>query len=408
MKKLRVGIIGLGGRGLGLCRLSKSLEQMEITAICDNYQPFIDRTVDELKEQGCEPAVFTDYHQLLDCGLIDAVLIITSWEAHIPMAIEALEKGIPCGMEVCGAFDLQQCWDLVHTWERTRTPFMFLENCCYGRDELLLLNMVKKGVFGDISHCDGCYAHDLRREVCKGKIGHHYRYKNYLHRNCENYPTHEIGPLAKLLKINHGNRFLTLNSVSSKSIGMKEYIKKRHPDDEELMNAEFSQGDVLTTIIRCAGGETITIKLDTTLPRFSTRGLEIHGTKAYYDQHCKSFYIDPEEYTGEVLDWSPNWNNIEEFYEKYDHPLWKRSIEEGFNQGHGGMDGILFKAFIDCVLNGYDMPIDVYDAATWMAITCLSEQSIIKNGAPVMFPDFTRGEWKETNPPKNPSPYHLN
>ncbi len=408
MKELKVGIIGLGGRGLGLCRLSKELKQMKITAICDNYQPFIDRAIDELKEQGVTPAVFTDYRQLLDYEEIDAVLIITSWEAHIPMAIEALEKGIPCGLEVCGAFDIQQCWDLVHTWERTRTPFMFLENCCYGRDELLLLNMVNEGVFGAISHCDGCYAHDLRREVCKGKIGHHYRYKNYLHRNCENYPSHEIGPLSKLLKINHGNRFLTLNSVSSKSIGMHEYIKKHHTDDEELMNAEFSQGDVITTIIRCAGGETITIKLDTTLPRFSTRGLEIHGTKAYYDQHCKSFYIDPEEYTGEVLDWSANWNNITEFYEKYDHPLWKLSLEQGFNYGHGGMDGILFKAFIDCVLNGYDMPIDVYDAANWMAITALSEQSIALNGAPVPFPDFTRGEWKNTEPPKNPSPYHLN
>lgn len=408
MKKLRIGFIGLGGRGLGLSRLSEHLEQLEITAICDTYQPFIDRMVDELKERDCHPTVFTDYHQLLDSGLIDAVLIITSWEAHIPMAIEAMEKGIPCGLEVCGAFDIQQCWDLVNAWERTKTPFMFLENCCYGRDELLLLNMVNEGIFGEICHCDGCYGHDLRREVCKGKLGHHYRYKNYLHRNCENYPTHEIGPLAKLLKINHGNRFLTLTSVSSKSAGMKEYIKKNHPDDEELMNAEFSQGDVITTIIRCAGGETITIKLDTTLPRFSTRGLEVHGTKAYYDQHCRSFYIDPEEYTGEVLDWSTNWNNIEEFYQKYDHPLWKQSMEEGFNHGHGGMDGILFKAFIDCVLNGYDMPIDVYDAATWMVITALSEQSINLNGAPVAFPDFTRGFWKDTTPPKNPSPYHLN
>lgn len=407
MKRLKLGIIGLGGRGYGLCRLAREIPQMEITAVCDYYQPFVDRALEELDSQNCKPKVFSDYKDLLNSGCIDAVLIITSWEAHVTMAIEAMELGIPCGLEVCGAFDIQQCWDLVRAWERTKTPFMFLENCCYGRDELLLLNMVNQGVFGEISHCDGCYAHDLRREVCKGKLGHHYRYKNYLFRNCENYPTHEIGPLAKILKINHGNRFVSLNSVSSKSVGMHEYIKKHHSDDQELMDAKFSQGDVITTIIRCAGGETITIKLDTTLPRFSTRGLEIHGTKAYYDQGCKSFYIDPDEYTGEILDWSPNWNNIEEFYQKYDHPIWKTAEENGITVGHGGMDGILFNAFINCVLNGYDMPIDVYDAATWMAITALSEQSIALNGAPVIFPDFTRGEWKDRTQPKNPGPYHL-
>lgn len=407
MKKLKIGIIGLGGRGWGICKLNEFIPQMEITAICDNYEPFIERALEELEKQDCHPAVYRNYKELLQSGLIDAVLIITSWEAHVEMAIDALNLGIPCGLEVGGVFDIQQCWDLVRAWERTKTPFMFLENCCYGRNELLLLNMNNEGVFGEISHCDGCYAHDLRREVCKGKIGHHYRYKNYLHRNCENYPTHEIGPIAKLLKINHGNRFLTINSFSSKSVGMNAYIKKHHPDDEELMNANFSQGDIVTTIIRCAGGETITIKLDTTLPRFSTRGLEVHGTNAYYDQHTQSIFVDPDEYKGEVLDWSPNWNNVEEFYQKYDHPLWKKSIEQGFNHGHGGMDGILFSAFIDCVLNGCDMPIDVYDAAAWMAITALSEQSIAQNGATIAFPDFTRGNWKEANPPKNPSIFHI-
>ncbi len=407
MKKLRIGIIGLGGRGWGICKLNKELAQMDITAICDNYKPFIERALNELKDQDCHPEVYRDYHDLLHCEKIDAVLIITSWESHIEMAIEALELGIPCGLEVGGVFDTEQCWNLVRTWERTKTPFMFLENCCYGRDELMLINMTKMGIFGEISHLDGCYAHDLRREVCKGKLGHHYRYQNYLHRNCENYPTHEIGPLAMLLKINHGNRFLTLNSFASKSAGMHEYIKKHHPDDKELLNAKFNQGDVITTVIRCAGGETITIKLDTTLPRFSTRGLEVHGTKAFYDQHTRSIFIDPDEYKGEILDWSPNWNNVDEFYEKFDHPIWKESLEKGFNIGHGGMDGILFTAFIDCVLNGYDMPIDVYDAACWMAITALSEQSIALGGASVSFPDFTRGAWKDENPPQKPSPYHL-
>lgn len=406
MKKLKIGVVGLGNRGGGMCKfLVKYMENIELTAICDNYEPFIDKTLAKLAEFNCRPKTFLDYKELLNPELIDAVLVISSWETHVPIALEAMERGIPCGMEVCGAYDLQQCWDLVHTWERTKTPFMFLENCCYGRYETMVLNMVRQGIFGEIVHCDGCYGHDLREEVVGGKLGHHYRYSNYLHRNCENYPTHEIGPIAKILNINRGNRFVTLNSVASKAVGMHSYIMEHHPDHEELVNARFQQGDVVTTIIKCAGGETITMKLDTTLPRYYSRGFAVHGTKALYDETNNSIVIDGEY--EESFEWKPHWDNAEALKEKYDHPIWKRFLKEGVKGGHGGMDGLVYGAFFDCVINGYDMPINVYDGVAWMAITALSEQSIALGGAPVSFPDFTCGRWKEAEPAKNPGPYHL-
>lgn len=410
MKKLRIGLIGLGGRGLGLCKstIFTDFEGVELVAICDNYQPWLDRAVEYLAdEKNMHPQTFTDYHEVLNKDLIDAVLIVTSWETHIPIAIDALELGIPVGMEICGCYDLQQVWDLVYTWERTKTPFMFLENCCYGQYELMLLNMVRQGVFGEVSHCDGCYAHDLRREICKGVLTHHYRWGNYVNRNCENYPTHELGPIAKMLNINRGNRFLTLTSTASKSVGMHEYIQEKHPDHEVLMNAKFNQGDVVITTIKCAGGETITLKLDTTLPRFYSRGLEVHGTKAYYNDVCKSFFFNGDEEVEEIWDWQDNWNNREKYREQYEHPIWKEYLANGIKGGHGGMDGLVYGAFFDCVMNGYDMPINVYDAAAWMAVTNLSEQSIALGGAPMVFPDFTRGSWKEKNADANPGPYHL-
>lgn len=406
MNKLRVGIVGLGSRGKSISKLLVNhMGQAELTAICDNYEPFVERAVQTLAEFGSHPKTFLSYEEMLDSGLIDAVLIISSWETHIPFAIAAMEKGIPCGLEVCGVYDIQQCWDLVNTWEKTKTPFMFLENCCYGRKETMVLNMVRQGIFGEVVHCDGCYGHDIRDEVVSGKLGHHYRYSNYLYRNCENYPTHEIGPIAKVLNINRGNRFVTLNSVASKAVGMHDYIQKNHSDHEELMNARFAQGDVVTTILKCAGGETVTIKLDTTLPRYYSRGFAVHGTNALYDEINNSLAIEGQyEHS---FKWKDHWDNAEQYAEQYDHPIWKRFLEKGVTGGHGGMDGLVYGAFIDAVLNGYDMPIDVYDAATWMAITALSAESIALSGAPVPFPDFTRGEWKEPRKVKNPGPYHL-
>lgn len=405
MEKLKIGIVGLGRRGRGIYELVLSIPEAEVVALCDNYEPNLQSALDFGKEKGNEPKAFSDYKEFLDPKLLDAVLVITSWETHCEISIEAMKRGIPCGMEVCGAYDIRDCWDLVDTWEETKTPFMFLENCCYGRYELMTLDMVRKGLFGEVVHCDGAYGHDIRDEIVDGKLGKHYRYDNYIHRNCENYPTHEIGPIAKILNINHGNRFMKLNSIASKAVGMHDYIVRNHADHEELMNAKFNQGDIISTMITCSNGETVLIKLDTTLPRFYSRDFTVHGTRGLYSELNNALILDGE-YKEE---WNHNyWNNAEAALEKYDHPIWKQFIADGVRGGHGGMDGLVYTAFIASVLNGWDMPINVYDAATWMSITDLSEQSIANGGASVAFPDFTRGKWKLPDTPKNPGPYHIN
>ena len=83
--------------------------------------------------------------------------------------------------------------------------------------------------------------HDLRDEIAYGKENRHYRLRNYLSRNCENYPTHDLGPIAKILNINHGNRMLTLSSFASKSAGLHEFIMQNKSDDERLKQAHFAR-----------------------------------------------------------------------------------------------------------------------------------------------------------------------
>ena len=390
MKKVRAAVVGLGHRGYGLFTdLILKMDNVEVVAVCDLYDDRTEEGVKSVEEAyGRTPFASTDYREVLDRDEIEAVFVLSAWESHFPVAIYAMERGIAVGMEVGGAYSVDDCWELVRTYERTKTPFMFLENCCYGEIEMLVLNMVEQGILGEIVHCSGGYHHDLRDEVALGEEKRHYRLRNYLSRNCENYPTHELGPIAKVLDINKGNRFVSLVSMSSKAAGVNEYARNHSEVPEYLRDAKFAQGDVVTTIIKCARGETVTLTLDTTLPRPYSRGFTVRGTKGMLQEDIDSFYIDGET-TGHAI---PH-GNRKEYLERYSHPTWVEYHKSGIRGGHGGMDGLVYDAFIEAVRLGKPCPIDVYDAVAWMVVTPLSEQSIAMGGAPVTFPDFTSGRW---------------
>ena len=391
MDKVRIGFVGLGPRGRGLLNdIVLQNPKAQVTAVCDVYS---DRTAEGAKlveeKSGVKPFASDDYRDIVTRDDVDAVVIASAWESHIPIAIAALEAGKKVGMEVGGAYTVEQCFELVKCVERTGVPLMLLENCCYGRRELMVRNMVELGVLGEVVHCAGGYMHDLREEVAFGKERRHYRLRNYINRNCENYPTHELGPIAKVLGINRGNRMVSLVSMASKARGLHEYIMQKKSDDAELVGTHFNQGDIVSTIIKCAGGETITLSLDTTLPRYYSRGFTVRGTKGMYEEATDSVFLDGGEHSGR----RENWGNAEKYSEKYEHPIWKAYKESGVQGSHDGMDWLEFDRFFDAILEDKPFEIDVYDAAAWMCITALSEQSIALGGAPVAIPDFTNGMW---------------
>ena len=394
MENVRVGFIGLGNRGKSL--LDVVLAQKEsVTAVCDLYADRAESAANKVEEKsGKRPAEYTDYKKLLADESVDAVVISCAWEDHVMIAVDAMRAGKAVGLEVGGAYSVHQCWELVKTYEETKVPFMFLENCCFGRRELMALNMVELGLFGKIVHCSGGYHHDLREEIAFGRENRHYRLRNYLTRNCENYPTHELGPIAKVLKINNGNRMVSLTSTASKAEGLHDYALRKKPDDEFLCNAQVNQGDVVTTVIKCANGETIVLTLDTTLPRFYSRGFTVRGTRGMYEEATDSVFLDNGEDSKYDWNWRANKvGNAASYTDEYDHPIWKKYIEEGVQGGHDGMDYLEFKFFFDALRNGKPMPVDVYDAASWIVITALSEVSIANGSAPVEIPDFTEGKW---------------
>ena len=400
MNRIKFGIIGLGHRGFSMLRDNLvHFDELEFVALCDVYEDRIEDAEKVIRENRPDaPEIFksTDYKTIFKTQKLDAVYVSSAWESHIEVAIAALRAGIAVACEVGGAYTLEECFALVRAYEETGTPFMFAENCCYDKSELLATAMARAGKFGTIVHCSGAYAHDLRKEITHGNVNRHYRLRNYTNRNCDNYPTHDLGPIAKLLNINRGNRLVSLVSMASSAHGLEDYVKKNELEkiDPTLKDRRFKQGDIVTTIIKCAQGETITLTLDTTLPRSYDRAFTVRGTNGYYSMTTNSVYFDgmpelwsPVEHIKQTID------NAKEYEEEFLAAEWKNITEEDKKRGHGGMDGILFKKFIKNLQNGTPMDIDVYDAASWMCISCLSEKSIAEGGATQEIPDFTCGKW---------------
>jgi predicted dehydrogenase len=342
------------------------------------------------------------YHKLLENKNIDAVVIATPWEWHTVQCIEAMNAQKYVGCEVITGMTVEECWQLVHTSERTGMPLMMLENVCYRRDVMAVMNMVRQNIFGELVHLQGGYQHDLREVKfndgkqaygggvefgTKGFSEAQWRTEHSVHRNGDLYPTHGIGPIAMMTNINRGNRFTELVSYASKARGLHDYVVKKGGENHPNAKVNFKLGDVITTMIRCANEETILLQHDTNLPRPYSLGFRVQGTKGIWMDLNRSIYIEgmsKEEH---------RWEEAQPWLEKYDHPLWKKYASDASGAGHGGMDWFVLNAFIESVKRKIQPPMDVYDAVAWSAITPLSETSIRLGGETVEFPDFTKGQW---------------
>jgi predicted dehydrogenase len=398
--KVRLGFIGVGGRGTGLLRLALQREDCEVKAVCDVKPERVERARNMVKEvHGKTPRGFSDgeedYLKLVERDDMDAVIIATPWLWHTPISVAAMQHGKWVGTEVPAAVTVEECWDLVNTSEETGMPCMIMENVCFRRDVMAVLNMVRQGMFGELMHCHCGYQHDLRgvkfnpgAEFGPEANGEaEWRTEHSVRRNGDIYPTHGVGPVAKMLNINSGNRFLTLTSTATKTRGLHNYIVDVGGEDHPNAGIEFSLGDIVTTVISCANGETVVVSHDTNLPRPYSLMFRVQGTQGLWMNDGRTIYIEG------VSPESHRWEDFGLYADSYDHPLWKRHEDRAAGSGHGGMDFFVVHAFIESVKRGVEPPIDVYDAAAWSVISPLSEQSIALGSAPVRFPDFTRGKW---------------
>ena len=410
--KLQVGIIGTGLRGQWMTKLLLDRSDVDIPVICDIDEKMIDMVLNVFEKQGRpKPKIYRDgpedFRNMVSNEDLDGVYIATPWEWHHPMAMAAMENGCNVGTEVPAALTINECWDLVNTSEKSGKLCMIMENVNYRRDIMAVLNMVRKDLFGELLHCQGGYQHDLRHVKFndgKGAYGGgvefgekgfseaRWRTQHSVDKNADLYPTHGLGPISPMLKINRGNRMLHLTSTASQSRGLHEYIVKNGGEDHPNAKINFKLGDVVTTVIKCANGQTIMLSHDTNSPRPYSLNFRVQGTKGIWMKDNKSIYIEgrsPE---------SHRWEKDEPYLKEYDHPLWKRFEQQAAGSGHGGMDFFIIRAFVEALKDDQSPVIDVYDAVSMSVIVPLSEKSIKSNSASIQIPDFTRGKWKDNMP----------
>ncbi len=409
-RRVKLGFIGVGGRGTGLLKTILKLPEVDVTAICDIAPKNTSKAQELVKSaRGYQPAGYGEHDysflDMLKREDLEGVVIATPWEWHIPMGIAAMKAGKYAASEVGPASSVDECWELVNTHEETRVPFMLLENYCYFRYNMAVLNMVRQGIFGELIHCKCGYGHDLRERIVMGKgTGPKpkgegdYRSMHNERRNGELYPTHGIGPMAQCLNIQRGNRFTMLTSTATKARALEKWSEENLEPGHKRRGINWRQGDIVTTTLKCQNGETVVMTFDTRLPRPTSFMYQVQGTKGIWLQDGDSSSRDKSVIYLDEISPNHNWEPFDPYMEKYEHPLWQKYLKGDTNYGHGGTDFLELRAFVNCVKNRTSVPIDAYDAAAWMAIAPLSESSIATGSAPMAFPDFTDGQWMRNKP----------
>ncbi len=398
---VRVGFVGLGGRGIGAVERYIHIEDAEIKAFCDLEQSNIDKSQAVLERAGkphVEAYVGPEaYKELCEREDIDLVYICTDWVNHVPIAVYAMEHGKHVAVEVPAATNVAECWQLVDTSERTRRHCMMLENCCYDFFELTALNMAQQGLFGEVLHVEGAYIHNLRPHWDV----YHNNWRldfNQKHRG-DNYATHGFGPVCQVLNIHRGNRITHLVGMDTKSVVGLELAQKK------MGSTEFANGDHTHTLLRTELGQTIEIQHNVYTPRPYNRLYQITGSKGFANKYpVTGLTFDAGQLPAEVHPDAPNTSYhgfvSREIYDAamayYKHPI-HVEIEEKARQvgGHGGMDFVMDYRLVYCLHHGLPLDQDVYDAAEWSCVGELSGVSAKHNSMPVKFPDFTRGKWNE-------------
>ena len=398
LAKVRAAIIGTGGRGTGHVRDLLRLEGVELKAACDIVPSKVENVQNMAQKLGKErPVSYTngehDYKRLCARNDLDIVYIATPWEWHVPMAVEAMKNGKHAAIEVPAATTLEECWQMVETSEATGRYCIQLENCCYDRVELMALHMVRKGLLGEIVHAECGYLHDLRSLKYSDRGEGLWRLNHALRRNADLYPTHGLGPVAQTLDINRGNLFDHMVSMASKTEGPREYARQTFGAGSPQAKLDIKIGDVVSSLIRTRGGQTILVVHDTNSPRPYSRKVLIQGSRGIIEKDpTPRIHVEGKS---KGHDWE---DLIAGYAKEWEHPLWRELQEKAKGAGHGGMDFILNYRLAQCLLRGEEPDQDVYDAAALCAVTELSERSIANHSRTMDFPDFTRGKWRDRKP----------
>ncbi|OKY26452.1 Gfo/Idh/MocA family protein [Thalassotalea sp. PP2-459] len=417
MATVRIGFIGLGERGLSHVKHCSHIDGIEIKALCDIDQNAMNQASQYLEQQkitrpdeysGSELA----YKDMLTRSDIDIVIISTPTRWHTPMAVDTMNSNKHAFVEVPAATSIDECWLLVDTSERTQKNCMMMESVCYGQDELMVLQMVKQGLFGELKHAETTSNKEIPEQVTQeanNTGSSHKKIPEHL------YPTHGLGPISQYMNINRGDQFDFLTAAHSTPV-------KRTEDTQN--QSQPVRSDFNTTVITTKLGRTISVKHGTKTQKPNIEHTFIQGTNGTFSgspsritleklpDTVKHYYQNIHQLA--VKKWQENgqtgkkpempsqhqWDdNMAYWQTQYQHPFWQHiGAEATQNDEQHDKDFLMLWRIIFCLRNGQALDQNVYDAAALSVVSPLIDELVFNKSNHKDIPDFTRGLWKNTVP----------
>jgi len=386
---IRLAIIGGGRGGAYLKSIDLLPEKVELALLCDPNPDVCARW----KNDRPNLQTVADYQDVLDDDSIDAIILATPLFLHAEQACAAMEAGKHVLSEVSSAHTTEGCWQLIETQEKTGATYMLAENFCYFRMNLMVKNMADQNAFGELTHAECGYIHDVRGATQRdGKL----LWRGELLRdyNGVNYPTHSLGPVSQWLKINRGDSFDTIVTIASKPASQADYFRQLFGADHPGAKQGFwKQGDSVLSLIRTKGGVVIYLRNDFSSPRpWNYLHYGLQGTRGVFASG-RDIYEEPVAWlsSGETQTFAARFAPLWDFADKYEHPAW---IKDGARAEEAGSLCAFFvlQEFADSILEGRAPAIDVYDSIAISSVFPLSCQSVKENGQPVEFPNFSKNK----------------
>lgn len=390
---LRVAVVGVN-RGQSFAHSAALLsDQIRLTALCDiraqALQPWRDNA---------EIRLYNDYQQVLEDPDIDAVCIATPIKLHARQAIAALNAGKHVLSEVSAAWTLDECRDLIEAVQGSGLTYMMAENCCFMRPVMMVQEMVRRGIFGDLMHAEGSYIHAIPELLFDE--GDELTWRGCLCRDelCDIYPTHSLGPVCKWLGVGESDQLKSLACWQSGSHAVADYVRRTKGEHHPLADSsKWRLPDTVHLSLQTAHGRLIHHRLDIVSPRpHNMNHYALQGTRAAVNFNVTPsleplVWIEgrsPTRGDGVPLSWEPLYQYADEF----EHPLWREWGDEARKTGHGGADYFAIREFAAAIRESRPPTVDVYDAVTWSSVTPLSALSLQNGNAPVEVPN-----WKSQN-----------
>jgi Glycosyl hydrolase 109, C-terminal domain/Oxidoreductase family, NAD-binding Rossmann fold len=396
LDRVRIGFVGVGGQGTTHVENLLDIPGAEIRAICDIVEAHAEKAAGKVVAAGQPaPTLYTrgprDFERLCAEADLDLVFNATPWEWHVPVLLAALRVGKHAATEVPAAMTVEDCWALVEAAEKYRRHCVMMENCNYDRFELMALNLVRQGVLGEVLHGEAAYLHDLRAIKFSADGEGLWRRAWAQTHNGNLYPSHGLGPIANCMDINRGDRFKTVVSFSSPSRGLQLWQNERLDLGDPRRLERYVLGDQNVSLIQTARGRTIYLAHNTHNPRPYSRLQLVQGTRGIVSGWPYRVHVEGRSPAHE-------WEPAENYYDEFDHPLWRSERIRQMDRGHGGMDFLEDFRLIECLKRGEPTDMTVYDAAAISSLVELSSRSVAQGGKPQQVPDFTRGRWKSWAP----------